>query len=320
MPAGFSPDFQRAWVGVMRRELSGVLVVDKPADITSAKVVARVKKLLDAKKVGHTGTLDPFATGVLVCCINRATKLSSFFLHGKKKYVAVLHLGIETDTQDSTGNITATCDDINFSEKAIRSVFERFEGSIEQFPPVYSALKFKGIPLYKLARSNRPVQKPARRVSILYIKILEIKASFIRFEVACSAGTYIRTLCADIGASLGCGGHLKELRRIESSGFNLSEAVTLEELEDLAVSEKLFDRIIRMPNALKGMPAHVADKALEKKIMHGNILTKNDLRHETIDIPESFIKILDTNNDLIAVLKYTKDKNRYKYCCVFNTQ
>ena len=117
MPAGFSPDFQRAWVGVMRRELSGVLVVDKPADITSAKVVARVKKLLDAKKVGHTGTLDPFATGVLVCCINRATKLSSFFLHGKKKYVAVLHLGIETDTQDSTGNITATCDDINFSEK-----------------------------------------------------------------------------------------------------------------------------------------------------------------------------------------------------------
>ena len=320
MPAGFSPDFQRAWVGVMRRELSGVLVVDKPADITSAKVVARVKKLLDAKKVGHTGTLDPFATGVLVCCINRATKLSSFFLHGKKKYVAVLHLGIETDTQDSTGNITATCDDINFSEKAIRLVFERFEGSIEQFPPVYSALKFKGIPLYKLARSNRPVQKPARRVSILYIKILEIKAPFIRFEVACSAGTYIRTLCADIGASLGCGGHLKELKRIESSGFNLSEAVTLKELEDLDVSEKLFDRIIRMPKALKGMPAHVADKALEKKIMHGNILTKNDLRHETIDIPESFIKILDTNNDLIAVLKYTKDKNRYKYCCVFNAK
>jgi tRNA pseudouridine55 synthase len=255
-----------------------------------------------------------------VCCINRATKLSGFFLHGKKKYEAVLHLGIETDTQDSTGNITATCDDIKLSEKTIRSAFERFEGTIEQFPPVYSALKFKGIPLYKLARSNRPVQKPARRVSIRYIKILEIKVPLIRFEVACSAGTYIRTLCADIGTSLGCGGHLKELRRIESSGFTLSEAATLQELEDLAVSGKLFDRIIRMSNALKGMPAHIADTVLEKKIMHGNILTKNDFRHETSDIPESFIKVLDTNNDLIAVLKVSKGQNRYTYCCVLNAK
>jgi len=304
----------------MHRGLSGVLVVDKPADMTSAKVVARVKKLLGAKKAGHTGTLDPFATGVLVCCINRATKLSSFFLHGPKKYEAVLHLGIETDTQDSTGNITATCDDIKLSEKTIRSAFERFEGTIEQFPPVYSALKFKGIPLYKLARSNRPVQKPARRVSIRYIKILEIKVPLIRFEVACSAGTYIRTLCADIGTSLGCGGHLKELRRIESSGFTLSEAATLQELEDLAVSGKLFDRIIRMSNALKGMPAHIADTVLEKKIMHGNILMKNDFRHETSDIPESFIKVLDTNNDLIAVLKVSKGQNRYTYCCVLNAK
>lgn len=310
----------RAWVGDMHRELSGVLVVDKPADMTSAKVVARLKKLLGAKKVGHTGTLDPFATGVLVCCINRATKLSGFFLHGKKKYEAVLHLGIETDTQDSTGNITATCDDINLSGKTIRSAFERFEGTIEQFPPVYSALKFKGTPLYKLARSNRPVQKPARRVSIQYIKILEIKVPLIRFEVACSAGTYIRTLCADIGTSLGCGGHLKELRRLESSGFTLSEAATLQELEDLAVSGKLFERIIRMSNALKGMPAHIADTVLEKKIMHGNILTKNDFRHETADIPESFIKILGTNNDLIAVLKSTKGQNRYTYCCVLNAK
>ena len=320
MHAGLSPYFSRAWVGDMHRELSGVLVVDKPADMSSAMVVARVKKLLGARKAGHTGTLDPFATGVLLCCINRATKLSGFFLHGKKKYEAVLHLGIETDTQDSTGNITATCDDIKFSEKEIRSAFERFEGTIEQFPPVYSALKFKGIPLYKLARSNRPVQKPARRVSILYIKILEIKVPLIRFEVACSAGTYIRTLCADIGASLGCGGHLKELKRIESSGFTLSEAVTLQGLEDLAVSGKLFDRIIPMSNALKGMPAYIADKVLEKKIMYGNILTKNDLRHETKDIPESFIKILDTNNDLIAVLKCSKNENRYKYRCVLNAK
>ncbi len=301
-----------------RPELSGVIVVDKPAGITSAKVVARVKKLLKAKKAGHTGTLDPFATGVLVCCINRATKLSRFFLHGEKKYEAVLHLGVETDTQDSTGTVTDICNNVAFSKETIQSAFRRFEGTIKQLPPVYSALKHKGIPLYKLARSKRPVQKPARQVSIITLKILEIHLPTIRFEVSCSAGTYIRTLCADIGVSLGCGGHLKELRRIDSSGFTIADAVTLEELEDLTLPKKLSDRIIGMSNALKGIPEHIADNVLVKKIMHGRILTKNDVMFETINAFESFIKIVDTDKKLVAILKYTNDKNRYDYCCVFN--
>jgi len=301
-----------------RQELSGVIVVDKPPGITSAKVVARVKKLLKARKAGHTGTLDPFATGVLVCCINRATKLSRFFLHGKKKYEAILHLGIETDTQDSTGTVTDICKTVDFSKETIQSAFSRFEGTIKQLPPVYSALKHKGIPLYKLARSKKPVQKPARPVSIITLKILEIHLPTIRFEVFCSAGTYIRTLCADIGASLGCGGHLKELRRIESSGFTIADAVTLEELEDLTLSKKSSDRIISMSNALNGIPEHIADKVLVKKIMHGHIITKNDIMFETINAFEGFIKIVDTDKKLVAVLQYTKDKNRYDYCCVFN--
>lgn len=301
-----------------RQELSGVIVVDKPPGITSAKVVARVKKLLKARKAGHTGTLDPFATGVLVCCINRATKLSRFFLHGEKKYEAVLHLGVETDTQDSTGTVTDICNTVEFSKKTIQSTFRRFEGTINQLPPVYSALKHKGVPLYKLARSKKPVQKPARQVSIIYLKILEIHLPTIRFEVFCSAGTYIRTLCADIGASLGCGGHLKELRRIESSGFTMADAITLEELEDLTFSKKSSDRIISMSNALKDIPEHIADKVLVKKIMNGHIITKNDFMFETINAFEGFIKIVDTDKDLVAVLKHTKDKNRYDYCCVFN--
>jgi len=303
---------------IERQELSGVIVVDKPPGITSAKVVARVKKLLKARKAGHTGTLDPFATGVLVCCINRATKLSRFFLHGEKKYEAVLHLGIETDTQDSTGNVTNICNNVEFSKKTIQSAFRRFEGTIKQLPPVYSALKHKGIPLYKLARSKRPVQKPARQVSIIYLKILEVHLPTIRFEVFCSAGTYIRTLCADIGTSLGCGGHLEELRRIESSGFTIADAVTLEKLEDLTFSKNSSDRIISMSNALKGIPEHIADKVLVNKINHGHIITKNDFMLETINAFEGFIKIVDTDKDLVAVLKYTKDKNRYDYCCVFN--
>ncbi len=302
----------------MQHELSGIVIVDKPAGITSAKVVARVKKLFGARKAGHTGTLDPFATGVLVCCINRATKLARFFLHGKKKYQAVLGLGVETDTQDSTGTVTFTCDTFGLSERTIRTVFKQFEGTIEQLPPVYSALKHKGVPLYKLARSGKPTQKPARRVSISHIEIREINLPLIHFEVSCSAGTYIRTLCADIGASLGCGGHLKALRRIESSEFTISDAVALSELEALMLPEKLSDRIISMADALQGMPEHMADKVLIEKIMHGNIITKKDVVPRHVDSQEGFIKIVDNNNDLIAVLESKKERNRYEYCCVFN--
>ena len=302
-----------------RQELSGIIVIDKPSGITSAKVVARVKKWLKARKAGHTGTLDPFATGVLVVCINRATKLSRFFLHGKKKYAAVLHLGVETDTQDSTGIVTNVSHNVEFSEKTIASAFKRFEGNIKQLPPVYSALKHKGIPLYKFARSKKPVQKPARQVSIITLKILEIHPPFIRFEVLCSAGTYIRTLCADIGASLGCGGHLKELRRIESSGFTITNAVTLEELEDMTLSGKSSDRLISMSNALKDMPEYIADNVLVNKISHGHIITKHDFMAERINACEGFIKIVDTNKTLVAVLKHAKEKNRVDYCCVFNS-
>ena len=297
---------------------SGILVVDKPAGITSAGVVARVKKIFGARKVGHAGTLDPFATGILVCCINRGTKLARFFLHGNKKYEAVLHLGIETDTQDSTGTVTSICDNVLFSEIKIRSVFKRFEGTIEQMPPVYSALKFKGTPLYKLARRGKPVQKPARRVTIFNIEILEINLPLIRFEVACSAGTYIRTLCADIGTLLGFGGHLKELRRIENSGFTIEEAATLSELEELARSDKLSRRTISMANALRDMPGHLADNVLAEKIVHGNILTRKDVAPIQTDSPEGFIKVVDAENDLLAILNYTKYSSRYKYHCVFN--
>ncbi|MGD2028678.1 MAG: tRNA pseudouridine(55) synthase TruB [Desulfobacterales bacterium] len=301
----------------MRFEHSGILVIDKPAGITSASLVARVKKLLGAKKVGHAGTLDPLATGILVCCINRATKLARFFLHGNKTYEAVLCLGVETSTQDSTGKVTSTCDNILFSEVKIRSVFKDFEGRIEQIPPVYSALKCKGTPLYKLARNGKPVQKPARPVTIFNIEIQGIHMPLIHFIVSCSAGTYIRTLCADLGESLGCGGHLKELRRIQSGGFSITEALKLSELEHLVLSGKISDRIISMSKALRDMPEHRVDTALEEKIMHGNIITKKDVTPAHTDT-EGFIKIVNIKNDLIAILKHIKKSDRYDYCCVFN--
>ena len=298
--------------------INGVLIVDKPGDITSARVVARVKALLNAGKVGHAGTLDPFATGVLVCCINDATKLARFLLHGNKKYEAVLQLGVETDTQDFTGNIISTCDKIEFSDRQLRTAFKKFEGDVKQLPPVYSALKHKGVPLYKLARKGKPVQKPARHIFISSINILETDLPVIRFEVSCSAGTYIRTLCSDIGKVLGCGGCLKELRRIESSGFTIKESLTLPELERLALSNKLSDRIISMSDTLQNMPEHIADKALTDKIIHGNTITMLDGIGKHAENKDAFIKILDTDKDLIAVLNFKKAINRYHYCCVFH--
>ncbi len=302
----------------MQHKSSGIVIVDKPAGITSAKVVARVKKLFGAGKVGHTGTLDPFATGVLICCINRATRLARFFLHGRKKYQAALCLGIATDTQDATGNVTFTCDTFGLSEPMIRAVFKQFEGTIEQLPPVYSALKFKGVPLYKLARSGKPTQKPARRVSVSHFEIREINLPLIHFEVSCSAGTYIRTLCADIGAALGCGGHLKALRRIEQCGFTIADAAVLSDLEAHKLSGNLSGQLISMADALQDMPEYIADKVLIEKIMHGNMITKTDIAAKGADVQEGYIKIVDGHNALIAVLESKKEHNRYTYCCVFN--
>lgn len=279
-------------------------------------MVARVKRVLGVKKVGHTGTLDPFATGVLVCCVNQATKIARFLLHGEKKYQAVLHLGVTTDSQDVTGTVTSTCHRIEVSEAQIRSVFKQFEGTIEQYPPVFSALKHKGIPLYKLARSGKPVQKPARQVFIAYNKILDIDLPYIRFEVGCSGGTYIRTLCADIGAKLGCGGHLSALRRIESSGFKIQQATDASDLEELGRAGKLADRLVSMADALGNMLEHVADNALTAKIRYGNIITKRDLLLPCKVCEEEFIKILDTDRELVAVLHCKKETDRYHYCCV----
>ena len=295
---------------------SGIFIIDKPAGLTSARVVSILKKLSGAKKAGHTGTLDPFATGVLICCINEATKISRFFLGGNKKYTARLCLGVETDTQDFTGKVISTCREFDFPDKAIQPAFKKFEGAIEQLPPVYSALKHKGIPLYMLARKGRPVQKPARKVHIFDIKIVETDLPEIVFDVSCSGGTYIRTLCADIGKTLGCGGHLKELRRIESCGFGIREASTIEDLEKLASDGNLSDRMISMSDALPDMPSHTADDVLIEKISRGKTITERDIYPEKLNGPDNSIKVVNKDNDLLAVLNCAGDK--YGYCCVIN--
>jgi tRNA pseudouridine55 synthase len=301
--------------------LNGIIVIDKPGNISSAGVVRLVKKTLKAEKVGHAGTLDPFAEGVLICCLNQATRLAEFLLHGKKKYNAVLKLGEETDTQDFSGTLVSTGKPVDVSPQTISDVFNKFKGPTKQLPPVYSALKHKGVPLYKLARRGKPIQKPPRCVQIYDIAIQEFALPLIRFEVTCSAGTYIRTLCADIGKSLGCGGHLAALKRLESSGFTLDQAISMPELEKLRNSTKLSDRIIRMADALPDLPQFRADTQLAEKMRHGKMISAEDLTgpNGTAETHSagSEIKIVDRDGDLIAILKYSEPGHHLEYRCVF---
>ena len=299
-------------------ELSGIVVVDKPAGLSSAQVVARVKKLFGARKAGHTGTLDPFATGILVCCINRATRLARFFLKGDKTYEAVLRLGAQTDTQDATGVVTDRQPVEGISTERVVRVASRFTGTISQVPPVYSALKHEGTPLYKLARRGQAVEKPARSVRIDRLEILDVRLPDVRFAVSCSAGTYIRTLCADMGAAMGCGGHLKTLCRTASCGFGLADALGLDRLKEWEEAGSLKKAVIGMRDALHFSPEVVAEKPLVQSIRNGVKLPLGAFPDRPTTSPEGFIKVVDRSGRLLAVLEASPGSDSYIYCCVFS--
>ena len=302
----------------MRPDTNGVVIIDKPAGITSAGALTRVKRLGNIRKAGHAGTLDPFATGVLVCCFNQATRLARFFLHDRKKYRGILHLGIETDTQDPTGQVVAEKETAMVTAENILRVAGDFTGTIEQVPPAYSALKHKGTPLYRLARKGQPVQKPSRRVTIAELTITKIVMPFVSFEVTCSAGTYIRTLCTDIGRQLGCGGHLKSLRRLESSGFDIAEAVTLDDLEQLAAEDALDRCLIPMADGLRGVPFVTVDSKLADRIGHGQRVNQAELADAPNLEPAAIFKVLDEKGRMLAVMETAEDGRQLNYCCVFN--
>ncbi|MDY6837667.1 MAG: tRNA pseudouridine(55) synthase TruB [Thermodesulfobacteriota bacterium] len=298
--------------------MNGIVIVDKPAAMTSAQVVARVKALLKAEKVGHTGTLDPFATGVLVCCINQATRLAQFLTPGRKCYEAVMRLGIRTDTQDLTGQVISKDPDVSVAHHKVRSVFRDFLKIKEQVPPAFSALKHQGVPLYKLARRGAFVKKPARPISIYELKVLDIDLPHVHFTVSCSQGTYVRTLCADMGDALGCGAHLVQLRRTESGGFSLKEAVSLSTLKEMALVGNISDCITPMSLALRAIPEVHAGPKLAQRIRWGQPITRPDLGQH--DVATRWIRVTDPQGDLIAVLSTNKKNGVYPYVCVFPNQ
>ncbi len=303
----------------MRLEESGILVIDKPAGMSSAQVVAQIKKLTGVRKVGHAGTLDPFATGVLVCCLNQATRLARFLLAGRKTYAGTLFLGVATDTQDPTGAVVAQADATAVTRDAIIAVFERFTGELAQQPPVYSALKHAGTPLYKLARKGQPVQKPPRPVTVFSIRLTGSDGPRVHFEVDCSAGTYIRTLCADMGRALGCGGHLSDLRRLRSSGFAIDEAISLTELCTLAGAGNAAGQVIAMAPALRGIPEQLVTEAQAEKIRFGRPLSASDMPPQEAP-PDGALKLLSPGRSLLAVVQWRASARCWDYLCVMTPE
>ncbi len=219
-----------AQVKRIRRAVNGIILLDKPRGFTSNAALQKVRWLLNAEKAGHTGSLDPLATGVLPLCFGEATKFSQYLLDADKAYETVAQLGVTTTTADAEGEVIER-KPVNISEAQLEALLPQFRGDLQQIPPMYSALKRDGQPLYKLARAGEVVEREPRSVTIARLDLLSLEAERARFAVSCSKGTYIRTLVEDIGRELGCGAHVAELRRTQAGPFGLSQTVTLESLE-----------------------------------------------------------------------------------------
>jgi len=249
--------------------INGFINIDKPAGITSHDVVSRVRRILGTRKVGHTGTLDPFATGVLPIAVNEGTKAIPFLDEGIKCYEALMRLGISTDTLDMTGRTTAERDSSHVSRAYVEAIFRSFVGSIQQIPPMYSAIKQNGLPLYKRARQGQTVERQPRDVVIHSLELLSFEAPLIRFQVTCSRGTYVRTLADDVGEQLGCGAALQELRRTASGPFAIKDSITLQQLESAVITGGFCNCFTSLFDALSQLANIPLPKKEAIKVIHG---------------------------------------------------
>ncbi len=249
--------------------IDGVIVVDKPKGLTSFGVVKAVRKVTGVKKVGHAGTLDPMATGVLPVCVGKATKIVQFLMAGHKEYLGMMRLGVVTDTYDAEGEILETTPLGKIGLSAIQAAVSRFTGSLLQSPPPYSAVKHKGEPLYRLARRGEVVRKEPRQIHVFAFTVESWHLPFVEFRVSCTKGTYVRSLVHDIGAVLGCGAHLCSLRRLRSGPFSLEEAVDLETIGEAASTRTLGRYVMPVSEALAHIPSVVIDQDLAAAIRNG---------------------------------------------------
>lgn len=242
--------------------MDGIIILDKPEDFTSFDMVAKMRRLLGTRKVGHAGTLDPMATGVLPIFVGRATKCCDILPNQNKRYTATFQLGYTTDTLDATGRVL-TRTEVSATKEDVEKALESFRGEIMQLPPMYSAIQINGKRLYDLARQGIEIEREKRPVTITELELLSADDTqhIYQIDVACSKGTYIRTLCADIGEALGCGATMTALRRTEAAGFSIADSITLEEAEKLSEEGTLTERLLPIRTVFESLPAlHLASR------------------------------------------------------------
>lgn len=291
--------------------INGVIIIDKEPGFTSHDVVAKMRGICGQKKIGHTGTLDPMATGVLPVCLGSGTKLCDMLADRDKEYVAELLLGVETDTQDTTGRVLAR-KPVEVTEAEVRTACESFRGDYEQVPPMYSALKVEGKKLYELARAGKEVERKARPVKIHELEILECKLPVVKMRVVCSKGTYIRTLCADIGIGIGCGGTMQSLRRTAVGRFTLEKALTLGELQQMKARGRLEETVLTVDSLFEDCPAlHVSGENV-RFLDNGNAVYPRQTEEKTQYESGQWVRFYRADGSFAGIYAYDEQKQLYK--------
>lgn len=288
--------------------MDGVMVLDKPRGCTSAQALNRVKKAVGAKKAGHTGTLDPFATGVLPVCFNQATKAIPYLGDDIKEYEAEMTLGISTDTMDDTGTVTGRVDAEHIGRDDVEEVIQGFMGEIMQVPPMYSAAKVSGTKLYALARAGKEIERKPKRVTIEEIRLLHFSCPKATFYVRCSRGTYVRVIASDAGRKLGCGAHLSELRRLRSGPFTLSGASSIEDVESGNYN------ILPLEEVLGGYPRVHLEGGLCESVRNGIPISREAL--SGVELPEFKNRDIITvfcRNTILSICEAKTDSDEFEY-------
>jgi tRNA pseudouridine55 synthase len=301
--------------------MNGLLLIDKPEGLSSFDVIRRVRRALGTRKVGHGGTLDPFATGLLTVAVGDATRLLEYMLADWKRYRAVMRLGQATDSQDLTGKVISECQPSPGFAMGLDEVFRAFTGEISQLPPMFSALKKNGVPLYKLARQGAEVEREARKIFIRELICLAVEGYDVYFEVDCSKGTYVRTLAHDMGKSLGCGAHLVELRRIACGSFSVADAMSLEDLEAGDWNVEAPAGLLTPLEAMAGIAVAQAGQHARKQLQHGISPSAEDVSLPAGIEPGELVS-LSAGGRLLAVARYApqrllEKRGDFELCKVF---
>jgi tRNA pseudouridine55 synthase len=287
--------------------------MDKPRGKTSFGVVALVRRLSGERRVGHAGTLDPEATGVLPVLLGQGTRLIEFLADATKVYKAEIELGIATDTYDATGKVTQRCDVSSLTREQVETAVASFSGFVDQIPPMYSAVKHKGIPLYRWARAGIELPRKARRVEFSRLEIINWQLPLLTLDVECSKGTYIRSLAHDLGQKLGCGAHLRNLVRLKSGPFHISDAVSVSKLEDAFRKGYWSELVYPMDTAVLHLPPMTVDEDGERAIINGRPLA---LATEG-DVSARFCRAYSGDGRFIALLRYDEERGYWKPVKVF---